>query len=288
MALQVSTVSKSLAEAAEMCLRPNMYLDLGHPGPPVPFTCLDSKLLLTWAQHFTHIGVDDAFLTAPGVPAFLGSASKLAEVSASCSTLVTAALADQLFSRRASITTLQLSGVHLPAVFPPALQKLAVNVADLDEDENHTPGAQQQLDLLVVRLNTWAGTLRCSDLDFGTRPILACQRQLPELQDLRVQFRVSQTPVDCQWLHMQPRKSLDITADIDRQDCSQQAQAAAELQKLQIDKLVLFITVPFEAHMQTVWHQVSSPTVTCLNLHTLSASPLYKLPGSPVLTSLPA
>ena len=85
----------------QLCLRPEVYLDLGFYGTTVPFARLDSKLLLTWAQHLTHIAVDDSFLTAPGAAAFLDRASKLVHISASCFTLVTAALADRLFSRRA-------------------------------------------------------------------------------------------------------------------------------------------------------------------------------------------
>ena len=118
-----------------MCLRPKIYLDLGFSGPPVPFARLDSKLLLTWAKHLTHIAVDDSFLTAPGVAAFLDRASKLVHISASCFTLVTAGLADQLFTRCASITTLELLGLHLPA-----LQNLGLNLAQFDEYENHHPG----------------------------------------------------------------------------------------------------------------------------------------------------
>ena len=171
--------------------------------------------------------------------------------------------------------TLELLGLHLPALLPPALQNLGVNLAQFDEYENHHPGSQQQLDLLVIRLNTWAGSLCWLELSLGTRPVLACQGHLPKLQELRVQFRLSQTPVDCQWLHTQPRKSLDITVITDSQDCSQQAQAAAELQKLHINKPLLFITVPFEADMQAVWHQVSLPTVTCLkSTHFITQSPL--------------
>ena len=77
-----------------------------------------------------------------------------------------------------------------------------------------------------------------------------------------MQFRLSQTPVDCKGLRTQPRKSPDITVILDSQDCSQQAQAAAELQKLHMNKSVMSVIVPFEADMQAVWYQVSLPTVT--------------------------
>ena len=268
-----------------MCLSSRMSLILSQPAPSA-LVQLGSKLVLSWAQHVTLLSIDDYILATSdlaGIATFLAHATRLRSVHARCSSLRTAAIADQLFGRIKSITKLACTGMYLPAIMNPGLQELELDLHAYAEYTNELPGSEMLLEIAVIRLNTWVSSLKFLQIDLGQTPVMACESFLPELQQMQISFAVGNTAADLSWLRTQPCRCLSITVEIDGQNYIHQAHALAELQQLQLERVFLSVSVPYDSQMQAVWQQLSSPQAVRLLLHHRQLMNLESLPGSPQL-----
>ena len=249
---------------------------LGWAPPPN----LASRLLISWAEHFTtlefYLGTAD---TIPGLYDFLAAANRVREVRIDLGAdLISAAKADHILSKL-HISELSVWGYWMPSLFPQTLQKLSILIGHHFSDPGHDePSFQEsQADSVLYRIERLPKlhTLRIKfNPEYAIR--LSCPVQLHSLRSLHLRFAVEdEDPAtldyDLSWVHRQPAiTDLSVEIFLASQHLGQHAAIVQQLMGLKISTLLLDLRGPFISECQTLW--AGLPSVHTLQLGLFDAS----------------
>ena len=266
--LQVSTVCRLFANAAQQVLRLSGRLDLAYPHPSRIPKAFSSKLMLSWAPDVQHIVCSDGFFYLPGVPTFLAAALRLSQLTLSCHSVRAAGEADAMLVYCGGLKTLTLQGDPLPCMVPLTVQTLHVRFRiDSENDAGHADLNHAFL-CRLLRLPH----LRVLGINLFNRAILSSSVQLGKLDKLMVHFELS-TNVDLAWLRVQPVQELELVICLDSsgQQVHEQQEAHArlisELQPLQLTRVKLSLCSPLPQDIAARWTAVQATEVE-LQIHT--------------------
>ena len=277
--MQVSSVCSKLAEAAaDLLSLPGTSLDLCEVKQ-LP-SALGSKLMSSWAVHFSSLEIDETTLDVPGLAIFLAEAAHLNTLHVKCLSKEGSAKLSQLLidSSTSSLTKLVYSGGPLPAHIPTYLQHLEIDLG---------PWILQpwRAELLITFLSNSRISLQSLTIDLYDLPLLDCKKLLQPIQDLHIRLQMSElVPISLQWLHRQPYMRLHVELYAYGSDLIQHIQAMLQIQRLPLHRFHLLIGIPCTLNVQRIWHQLELWVPLHLQLtNRVSVHDLQLLPGTPRL-----
>ena len=285
---------RKLRAAAASVLRSAGHLELTGPPHRSRQPCnFGSALLQRWAPMVHSICLDRDSLPYPGLPAFLGSASRLQRLELRCFDQLAAAQADDILPSCTTGVSLAFAGTHPPSSFPPAMHSLEARFQDA-RSGSVPPLAPSALLYKLARMDlehletlslVWdqAGSLQDPHVK------LDCPKALRRLNVSITIDLADNTIMDLCWLRHQPCHTLAVRVDILTDLRTQHVKLLDQLRQILVHDLAVTWRYECPQELQQLWQQLTirDSVVLCFK-HTIfsKSSPLQFLPKCPKLTIL--
>ena len=256
---QVSTVSRRLSLAAARAFATSGSLDLCDSEHSYNF---GSALLRSWAPHLTSLEFDEEAADMPGIEAFIGAASSLADIRmVTCTTLATAQ-AEYLLPCCNTACSLHVTGPFVPSMFPPNMRHIDMTFTDWEAEPDWDDMGPSCLLYKLARQKQLRKI--CLAFDYMHMLLVCLLHSLSEL-DVSIQFALdSNTVLDLGWLLLQPCKTIDLHITVCTVLLAQHTMVISQLQQLQVHSLTLVWQLYCPLGIQLLWQQLQ--ITSCLSL----------------------
>ena len=270
--MQWSTMCRKLADAALLVLARTstweVYCDWATSRDTVwggyPLPNLLSQLLLKWAPTVGRLEIVSDFIEAPGAQEFVVAATNLTSAALEYGVRVEASLIGSVLSSSRSLTSLTVSGLHIPARLPCQLQHLQVSLnmdkyLSTSSQEKHAYQIPMAVEALMSALSSAPSlqSLHVDLLEYCVHPAVSKLR-LPKLKEVSICGQVgSEGSLQLGWLtgvsdKLHIRLSF-LLGRYGREALDMHKQAAQQLQKLQVSTLDLCMSSQSSSEVQEVW-----------------------------------